>query len=228
MSWLCNFCGYENEYSDEEKLTTCMCCGEPATEEQLAQAQRDLDRYHEEQIRLAKYEEQQRRLQERREKREKAFSLMLRLIKNIRYGVLVCLLAAVVLVGLRFLNGSFRMETVQKNVSECSSLSAALQRAPANISLIGESMAEKLRMVKANAAASKSAVPNSLGENISAVPERLKAGLSGCKSGWELIKLKLSDAYEHQKENFQFWSSQVSVNYDELVEEVKNIAGRVK
>lgn len=228
MSWLCNYCGYENEYSDEEKLTTCMCCGEPATVEQLVQAQRDLDQYHEEQIRLAKYEEQQRRLREKREKRDKAFSLLLRMINGIKYGVLACLLTAVVLVGLRFVNGSFRLETVQRNVSECSSLSTALQRAPGNLSLIGESMAGKLRMVKDNAASANHSVPDTIRDNISAVPDRLKAELSFCKSNWELLKLRLSYAYEHQKENFQFWSSQVSVNYHELVEEVKNIAGRVK
>ena len=30
MNWLCDSCGYENEYKKGSKITECICCGDPA------------------------------------------------------------------------------------------------------------------------------------------------------------------------------------------------------
>lgn len=46
MSWKCDECDYENEYSDIVKYTECQCCGEPASVEKIREAQRELNNYH--------------------------------------------------------------------------------------------------------------------------------------------------------------------------------------
>lgn len=46
VSWLCNICGYENEYTDENKTTTCLCCGEAAPANKIRKAQQELAEYH--------------------------------------------------------------------------------------------------------------------------------------------------------------------------------------
>ena len=45
MNWVCESCGYENEYNDESQPTECLCCGEPASEHQLNQAKQELEKY---------------------------------------------------------------------------------------------------------------------------------------------------------------------------------------
>lgn len=61
MSWLCDVCGYENEYTDESKNIICLCCGEPAPEIKIRKVQQELDEYHRE-------EEKKNRLEELRHK----------------------------------------------------------------------------------------------------------------------------------------------------------------
>ena len=56
MSWLCDVCGYENEYSEEVKTTTCLCCGEPASERKIQQANKDLIAFQKEVERKARAE----------------------------------------------------------------------------------------------------------------------------------------------------------------------------
>lgn len=67
MSWLCDICGYENEYSEEIKVTVCNCCGEEASESKLIQAQKELDdfrREEEQRIRLEKIAKKAERIEE--------------------------------------------------------------------------------------------------------------------------------------------------------------------
>lgn len=61
MSWLCEVCGYENQFDDEAQSTECLCCGEPASEKILFQAHQELDAYHRAERAKAYVEEVRRR-----------------------------------------------------------------------------------------------------------------------------------------------------------------------
>lgn len=63
MSWLCDACGYENEFNDETQPTACLCCGEAAPKNKIAKARQELNAYHREEVRKA-YIEKQKRMQE--------------------------------------------------------------------------------------------------------------------------------------------------------------------
>lgn len=45
MNWLCEICGYENQFDDNEQLTVCRCCGDPASEKVLFQARQELEAF---------------------------------------------------------------------------------------------------------------------------------------------------------------------------------------
>lgn len=46
MGWLCDVCGYENEFNEESHPAFCLCCGEPAPRNKIIEARRELKAYH--------------------------------------------------------------------------------------------------------------------------------------------------------------------------------------
>ena len=106
--WICEECGYENEFSDEIKNNECQCCGTPASDKQLIEAQNQLVAYHREQERQAllkeqrkiqelKEKERQARLKERQRKQEqlqrKVYSSIMRIITGMKaVSVIIILL----------------------------------------------------------------------------------------------------------------------------------------
>ena len=50
MNWLCNSCGYENEYKKGAKIAECLCCGEPAPMDKPVQMQPDVKKTSKESI----------------------------------------------------------------------------------------------------------------------------------------------------------------------------------
>ena len=50
MNWLCNSCGYENEYKKGAKIAECRCCGEPAPMNKPVQMQPDMTKTSKESI----------------------------------------------------------------------------------------------------------------------------------------------------------------------------------
>lgn len=61
MNWLCDSCGYENEFNEESQPTECLCCGESAPEWKILQLRQELEAYHREERQKARLEEQKRR-----------------------------------------------------------------------------------------------------------------------------------------------------------------------
>lgn len=80
MSWLCDVCGYENEYSDESKNTICLCCGEPAPEFMIRRAQHELEEFHRKEERRASFEELKR-------KQEMCQQIVVRFVKGITRAI---------------------------------------------------------------------------------------------------------------------------------------------
>lgn len=56
MYWVCEECGWENEYSDEIKYTECQCCGSAASAKNIADATKALKRFHQEEERRKREE----------------------------------------------------------------------------------------------------------------------------------------------------------------------------
>ncbi len=91
MSWLCEVCGYENEYSEEVKVTVCNCCGEEASESILKQAQKELDDVRREEEQRIHLEE----IAKKRELKESIISNIVQGLKKVGKAIPVAMLATI-------------------------------------------------------------------------------------------------------------------------------------
>lgn len=95
MNWVCESCGYENEYNDESQPTECLCCGEPASEHQLNQAKQELEKYHKEQARQRRLEQLRQEAIKQQEKIEHSIDAFAKGIKGIAAACIVAMILAV-------------------------------------------------------------------------------------------------------------------------------------
>ena len=102
MSWICDVCGYENEFNDESQPTTCLCCGEPAPESKIIKAQRELEAYHREEERKARLEELRRKQELRQQKVDRIVARITRAVKAIPWVAVAMVIIAFVWVGVSF------------------------------------------------------------------------------------------------------------------------------
>lgn len=100
MSWLCDICGYENEFSDEVQITTCLCCGESASEDKIVAARRDLEASHREAERKAQLEKLRQRKALRRERLECIATLVIRITKILPATTAALIMLSLVLTGI--------------------------------------------------------------------------------------------------------------------------------
>ena len=70
VNWLCDVCGYENKFNEEIRLNICLCCGEPASESKIIEAQKELDARHQEEEKKAQHERLRRIQEQRQQKRD--------------------------------------------------------------------------------------------------------------------------------------------------------------
>ena len=85
MGWICEECGYENEFSELAQITTCDCCGEPASENVKTKAWEKLNSKRlEEERRLKAIEEERlaKVAQARFERHQKAIISFSRSVKK--------------------------------------------------------------------------------------------------------------------------------------------------
>lgn len=102
MSWLCDVCGYENEFNDESQPTTCLCCGEPAPESKIINARRELDAYHREEERKARLEELRRKQELRQQSVDRIVTRITRAVRAIPVAAVAMVIVAFVWVGISF------------------------------------------------------------------------------------------------------------------------------
>lgn len=102
MSWLCDVCGYENEFNDESQPTTCLCCGEPAPENKIIKARRELEAYHREEERKARLEELRRKQELRQQKVDRVVARITHTVRAIPVAAVAMVIIALVWVGVSF------------------------------------------------------------------------------------------------------------------------------
>lgn len=102
MSWLCDVCGYENEFNDRSQPTACLCCGEPASESKIIEARRELDAHHREEERKARIEELRRKHELYQQKFDHIAARAIRAVKAIPIVSSAMVIIAVVWIAVSF------------------------------------------------------------------------------------------------------------------------------
>jgi len=94
MSWLCEVCGYENQFDDEAQPTECLCCGEPASERILLQVYLELEACRREARARAYIEEVRRKRELRRQEIDRMVKRALSLAKAVPVAVILATVGA--------------------------------------------------------------------------------------------------------------------------------------
>lgn len=119
-NWVCESCGYENEYNDESQPTECLCCGEPASEHQLNQAKQELEKYHKEQARQRRLEQLRQEAIKQQEKIEHSIDAFVKGIKGIAAACIVAMILAVAIAGLNVCQGNITLKYIGTNIKNIS------------------------------------------------------------------------------------------------------------
>lgn len=137
MNWVCESCGYENEYNDESQPTECLCCGEPASEHQLNQAKQELEKYHKEQARQRRLEQLRQEAIKQQEKIEHSIDAFAKGIKGIAAACIVAMILAVAIAGLNVCQGNITLKYIGTNIKNISVVD--------NVTDVTENVSEHLR-----------------------------------------------------------------------------------
>lgn len=116
MNWVCESCGYENEYNDESQPTECLCCGEPASEHLLNQARRALEKYHKEQERQRRLEQLRQEAIKRQEKIEHSINAFIKGVREIATACIVVMILAVAITGFNVYKGNVTPKYIGTNI----------------------------------------------------------------------------------------------------------------
>lgn len=116
MNWVCESCGYENEYNDESQPTECLCCGEPASEHQLNQARCELEKYHKEQERQRRLEQLRQEAIKQQEKIEHSFQTFVKSVRAVATACIAVIIVSVAIVGFNVYKGNVSLKYITDNI----------------------------------------------------------------------------------------------------------------
>lgn len=117
MSWICEVCGYENIFDDDNQPTQCQCCFSEAKPEQIAKAKRELEAFHKERIKQEKLEALHRKIVQKQRQIEKAITSIINTIKIATVG---CIAAIVICIGLLIISvvqGDISIRNIPSNAT---------------------------------------------------------------------------------------------------------------
>lgn len=117
MSWICEVCGYENIFDDDNQPTQCQCCFTEAKPEQIAEAKRELEAIHRERIRQEKLEALHRKMMQKQKQIEKAISNIIYTIKIVTAGCIAAVVICIVLLIISVVQSDISIWNVPSNAT---------------------------------------------------------------------------------------------------------------
>lgn len=246
MNWVCEFCGYENEYNDESQPTECLCCGEPASEHLLNQARHALEKYHKEQERQRRLEQLRQEAIKRQEKIEHSVSAFVKSVKGIAPACIVSVILAIVITGFNVYKGNITPEYIGVNIKNITVMDNAMISAKT----ISEHLSGNALEFRDNIVPNVSFTTKSRDYSVMANPEVLveekgksMTGISmmvkrvgdNCKVGYENIKKNIvvsennvTNGFGNFMNNCKLFWMQATKNINRLVDDISMKIGRSK
>ena len=216
MNWICNSCGYENEYNDESQPTECLCCGEPATEDQLNLARCALEKYHKELEHQKRLEKLRQKALKRQKKIERSVNSFIKSVKNLAVACIVFMILSFALAGFSIYKGSISLNNIADSIKYISVMDNMMY--PVNV--ISDSLNHKNKEYIDNF--SQNISPTAKGkrlivtENMKDLAEKNKKSLTVSFSGFKRISADFQDRYEYAKDNIMVSQSNISESFNNL------------
>ena len=117
MSWVCDECGYENEYSEDVQITTCLCCGEPASEFKIQKAYEDLIAFQKEVERKVRIEKIRQKRLLRQKRIDRIYESSKVVVKGIAIATFVLIVFATIWVGISMYSNGFSLSDWNKHMT---------------------------------------------------------------------------------------------------------------
>lgn len=216
MSWVCDSCGYENEYNDESQPTECLCCGEPASEHLLNQARWALDKFHKEQERQRRLEQLRLEAIRRQEKIERSIKTFVKGVRTLATACIVFMVLSVGLAGFNFYKGNISFKHISDNVKSITVVDNIV--VPVNV--ISDNLSKTALGFTDNIAQNVGYMAQSknytVTENLKRLKDENKERMTATASSLKGISDDLTEGYGQKKENIAVSQSNVSDGYKNL------------
>ena len=213
MSWLCDICGYENEYSEEVKTTTCLCCGEPASERKIQQAKKDLIAFQKEAERKARAEKLRQKQLLRQQRIDRIFESSKFVVKGIPVAIIVLIVFSIVWLGFsmhsKALSLSDWKQQMASNMSKVALVSdigaygdnlseiRAFENTKNALTISGEIMnrnlSQQLNIIKANNNTVDGYNWSLLGKRLPYLKKNIRCGSTNFESNWDSFQFQASN-----------------------------------
>lgn len=117
MYWVCEECGWENEYSDAIKYTDCQCCGSPASQKNIADASKALNRFHQEEDRRKREDAIRLKNEKRQQSFDGAMGGFVKFLRTLPIMNVTAFVIAMILIVGSFITGDASFEVLFNQVS---------------------------------------------------------------------------------------------------------------
>lgn len=246
MNWVCESCGYENEYNDESQPTECLCCGEPASEHLLNQARCELEKYHKEQERQRRLEQLRQEAIKRQEKIEHSLSTFVKGVRAIANACIAFMILAIAIAGFNVYKGNVTPKYIGENIKNITVMDEVT--VPAKV--ISEHLSKNALEFKDNIVQNVSYTTKnkdySVMANLEILAEDKKESMIGistmlkklgdsCKIGYEnrmnnidVSKSNVSNGFSNFTINCKLFWHQATKNVNQLVDYISMKIGRSK
>ena len=221
MNWVCESCGYENEYNDESQPTECLCCGEPASEHLLNQARRALEKCHKEQERQRRLEQLRQEAIKRQEKIERSIKTFIKGVRTLATACIVFMVLSVAFAGFNIYKGNVSLKYIGNNVKSITVMDNMV--VPVNV--ISDSLSQKVSeltdSIIQNVSYTAQGKNHSVTENLKGLADENKETMAVTFSGLKGMGVDFSEGHDNRKDNIAVSQSNVSDGYKNLTVNLK-------
>lgn len=246
MNWVCESCGYENEYNDESQPTECLCCGAPASDHLLNQARRALEKHHKEQERQRRLEQLRREAAKRQEKIERSINTLIKSMRIWTTACVVFMVLSVILAGFYIYKGNVSLKYMRDNV-RCITV---MDNIMGSVNMISDNLnqngAEFENHIIQNISYIARGKNHALPENLKGLADENKkrmaitfSALKGTggyfserhdnrKDNITVSRSNVSEGFKHFPVNLKMFWKQMTKNVNQLIDSISKKIGRSK
>lgn len=217
MYWVCEECGWENEYSDEVKYTECQCCGSPATEKNITEATKALNRFHQEEERRKREEAIRLKVEKRQQAINGAMAgyiIVLRVLPKV--NIVATIIAILVIIG-SFVSGDIPGEELwgrfSSNTQKITCFEQIRKSFKTTSQLLSNHFSSYFHMVGANSESLIEIVPESLPANASWLLDGIQTRNDSMVVNFETIVDRCSGYFSHLDTNSDMNAGTISTQF---------------
>lgn len=221
MNWVCDSCGYENEYNDESQPAECLCCGEPASEHLLNQAKRALEKFHKEQ-------EYQRRLEQlrleairRQEKIEHSIRTFIKSVRELATACIVFMVLSIAFAGFNIYKGNVSLKYIADNVKYITVMDNMVVPLKVTSDNLSKNASELTANIVQNISYTAQDKNYTVTENLKRLADENKDRMISTVSSLKVLGVNFTEGYESRRENTVVSRSNVSDAYKNLTVNLK-------